>query len=178
VCSGWARSPFYSTASRLRTCSTRTRATALLALLLATPALAIYFYYAGRRSLGIWWRTFWTFALLAYLLHFWWAFVLTFGSDVEAVALRQSNLVAISNFAVTILWTLDVIAAQLGLRGKTVALLRLVTHVLVLVSFALATVVFREGFTFLAGAVALAVVTAALIARIAERGWRLGATWA
>ena len=151
----------------------RTRGTALLALGLATPALGAYAFKAGRAELGAWWLQFWTFAFIAYLMHFWFGFVVTFDADPGAVGARQSYLVAVSNFTTTGLWMIDVIVAQFGLAGLVVGTMRLITHVIVLVSFVLSTVVFRSGATRLVGMLALAIVVVTLVARVID-SWHHG----
>jgi hypothetical protein len=88
----------------------RTQLTALLAMVLATPAVALYI--VEVRSPGRWWRAFWTVGLAAYLVHFWWAVFRTYYGDFDAIVARQA-WVAYTNFIVTALWLLDVILAWL-----------------------------------------------------------------
>lgn len=144
----------------------RARSSAVLALVLATPALTLYARRVFRRPLGPWWASFWIAGALAYLAHFWWAFGLTFGSDVAAVYARQGSLVATSNFIVTALWTVDALLALIGLNGRSVAALRLLTHALVLASFATAAVIFREGAIRFVGVISLVCVAGGLLTRL------------
>jgi len=89
----------------------RTQWTALLAMVLATPAIALYILEIGPP--GRWWRAFWTVGLAAYLVHFWWAVFRSYYGDFDAIVARQ-GWVAYTNLAVTILWLADVILAWLA----------------------------------------------------------------
>ncbi|HKO08961.1 MAG TPA: hypothetical protein VJ487_14715 [Alphaproteobacteria bacterium] len=142
----------------------RTEWTALLSMLLATPAVLLYV--LDRGTPGPWWRAFWTVGLIAYLLHFWWAVFRSFNGDLGAVVERQ-GWVAYTNFAVTGLWTLDVLIAWvLPGRADTLAriVLRSVTWAAVTASFLAAAALFRTGTIAQIGdALALALVIAFLV---------------
>lgn len=138
----------------------RSQSTALAAMLLATPALVLYVLPGGGRS--DWWRAFWTIGLVAYLAHFWWAVFRTYQGDFGAIVERQGS-VAYSNFAVTALWTLDVLLAWLlpPPRGAFAIALRFATWLLVAVSFLAAAAFFRSGLIQQLGyALAIALIVA------------------
>jgi len=143
----------------------RTEWSALLALLLAVPAAILYVLVRGLP--GRWWRAFWTVALIAYLLHFWWAVFRAFNGDLGAVVARQ-GWVAYTNFAVTILWTLDgLVAWLLWHRREAVAcvILRFVTWAGVTASFLTASAIFRTGTVALIGYAFAAALVVALLLR-------------
>jgi hypothetical protein len=144
----------------------RTEWTALLAMLLAAPASILYVLDGGPP--GRWWRAFWTVGLVAYLLHFWWAVFRSFNGDFSAVIARQ-GWVAYTNFAVTILWTLDVIVVWLlWSRRDTVACvaLRFVTWAGVTASFLTASALFRSGTIALIGYALATALAIAFLARL------------
>lgn len=142
----------------------RTRWTALLAMALAAPVLVGYASDPGPHR-G-WRRAFWTAAALVYLAHFWWAVFRTFNLDFAAIAERQ-GFVAYTNYAVTLLWSIDAALSWFyrwsALRG--IRWLRLVTQLIVGASFIAATAVFRSGLSQLAGIVLVLAIATALLAR-------------
>ena len=141
----------------------RTQWTALLAMALAAPAILLYA--RGRSQTSEWWRSFWTAGLLAYLLHFWWAVFRTYNGDFAAVIERQ-GLVAYSNFLVTILWALDVVAAWLPPRERVASPVHFVTWLLVALSFLASATLFHGGLTALLGYALGAALLAVLVARL------------
>jgi hypothetical protein len=123
-----------------------------LSLVLATPALCIYFFRVGRMPLSNLWRLYWTVSFLAYAAHFYFGFFFVFGGDISLVALQQSPLVAFSNFLVTGLWACDVVLAWATTKHiGWVGILRGVTHILVFVSFFVVAVLSRTGTVQLLG---------------------------
>lgn len=142
----------------------RTQWTALLALVLATPALTLYILEIGPP--GRWWRAFWTVGLAVYLVHFWWSVFRAYYGDFDAIVARQ-GWVAYTNFAVTILWTLDVILAWLAPASPAMRriVLRFIAWAGVTISFLLASAVFRNGMIAEIGFVVAAVLVVALLLR-------------
>ena len=121
-----------------------------LSLFLAGLSFPVWL--AGPRT--EYWRRFcrwtWIAALLAYLAHFYYSLWGVFGrggrsfGDAVTVAWEtQGALVTVSNFAVTVLWTLDAFLPR-GARGRWRDVLSVVTRLLVLTSFVLAALVFRH----------------------------------
>lgn len=142
--------------------------TARLALVLATPAIVLY---ALPGRLGPWWRAFWSAAMLAYLMHFWWAVMRVFHGDVGVIWDRQ-GFVAVTNGLLTLLWIADVVVAWTVAQQTAlwVLILRFVTWTVVTVSFFLAAAVFREETLprVLGGLLAVAVVAALLSRKLAR----------
>lgn len=142
----------------------RTQWTALLALVLATPAMTLYVLEVGPP--GRWWRAFWTVGLAAYLVHFWWSVFRAYYGDFDAIVARQ-GWVAYTNFAVTILWTLDVILAWLAPASPAMfrVVVRFIAWAGVTISFLLASAVFRGGMIAGIGFVVTAILLVALLLR-------------
>jgi hypothetical protein len=143
-----------------------------LSLVLAGPAFCLYA--LGLGTGGRWgaWRWWWTFGLIAYLVHFFYS-MRAFHYSAADVYLKQGFVVASSNFVVTGLWALDVCLAWLAPRpgGRPARAERLVTTVLVFVSFFVASVLFKTGLVHYLG-LAVTVATAGfLLYRILDARW-------
>jgi len=144
----------------------RSQWTALLSMSLAAPALLLYV--LDRGAPGSWWRAFWTVAWIAYLMHFWWAVFRSFNGDFAAVIERQ-GWVAYTNFAVTGLWTLDVLVAWLlptRANSSRRIVLRFVTWAAVGASFLAASALFRAGAIAEIGDVLALALVLAFFARV------------
>lgn len=142
----------------------RTQWSALLAMALAAPAIALYVLERGPPAR--WWRAFWTAGLAAYLAHFWWAVFRTYDGDFAAIAARQ-GWVAYTNYAVTILWLADGILAWIAPRSTASwrVALRFIAWAGVTASFISAAAVFREGTVRQLGIALAIVVIAAVLVR-------------
>jgi hypothetical protein len=141
-----------------------------LSMLLAAPALAIYILRAGREPLSNLWRLYWTFALLAYLGHFHYAFLRVFHADPWLVMTQQTPWLAISNFVITLLWTIDVLLGwAIRRQSRARFWFRAFVHLDVLASFTVAAVIFRDGTVRMLGIGLLAVCAIALVLRWATR---------
>ena len=147
----------------------RTQWSARLAMALAAPALVLYPVSTSAR--GKWRTSFWTAALGAYLLHFWWAVAVTYHVDFQAIAARQ-GWVAYANYAVTAIWSADVALGFAPSGGRLVGrLFRPLAWAAVAASFIGATAVFRDGAAAAAGWALLLVLVVSLGARAC--GYRL-----
>jgi hypothetical protein len=140
----------------------RTRLTIWASLLLATPAIALFVAWVGRRELGPAWRDWWTASALLFALHLVWSFGFMFGADLGAVFSVQGVLVATSNFVLAALWGASVIAAWLGLGSL---LLHGVATALLVVSGIGSTLVFGHGFSAPVGVAVVLAVLGGLLAR-------------
>ena len=142
----------------------RTQWTALLAMVLAAPAIVLYLLDPALH--WAWWRAFWTAGWLAFLMHAWWAIFRTYGGDFPAIFDRQ-GWVAYSNFLVVVLWTIDVAGAWLTAEpGLAARFLRFVTWALVTASFVLASAFFRSGGVAYLGDALIAALVLAVAARL------------
>ena len=144
----------------------RTEWSALLSMLLAAPASVLYVLHRGAQS--SWWRAFWTVGLIAYLLHFWCAVFGTYNGSFDSILSRQ-GWVAYSNFAVTVLWILNVIAIWLPdewQKTVKIKILSFMTWALVTTSFVVASALFRTDTGSVIGyAFAAALVIAFIVSR-------------
>ena len=123
----------------------RSQWSALLALVLAAPAIALYVLEPGPP--GPWWRSFWTVGAAAYLLHVWWVAFGTYNGNFHAILARQ-GFVAITNVAVIILWSLDAALAWFGPHWpnpKVRRALRFIAWAAVTLSFITAAPLFPTG---------------------------------
>ncbi|MDX1500851.1 MAG: hypothetical protein R3325_00710 [Thermoanaerobaculia bacterium] len=138
-----------------------------VSIVFAAPALVIWTVGAYRRPLSNLWRLSWTFSAVAYLLHFWITQFRIYQGDVGAVFANQGTVVALSNYLVTVVWTLDVVLAWATRRPDGwIGWVRTASHLLVFVSIVTSSVAFRPVFSpvwLLGLATAIAVVGAALV---------------
>ncbi|HKB38854.1 MAG TPA: hypothetical protein VKD72_20590 [Gemmataceae bacterium] len=150
-----------------------------IAMALAAPALVLFGLYDLRRAPAAaynYWRLFWTFAYLAYLAHFYYSVGMFFGWDVHAIADRQTWPVAITNFVVTGVWGLEVLAAWTGRHyGAGFHVFQWFSHLLVLGAIIVAAIVFKSGFVSalgwaLVGSFGLALLTRLLFGELSA--WR------
>lgn len=148
----------------------RTLYTIRLAMVLSIVALALFpFRLRSARLLNIW-RLTWTFGLLAYLIHFLYAWFGVFGGQVatadqypsafgfpkeahpttwDLVVQHQGTFVLYSNLIVTGLWALDALLAWTaerarGFFGGVVSLVHILAWLHVLASFVVSTLVFGK----------------------------------
>jgi len=118
-----------------------------LSIALAAPALALFIRDYRLAGMTQTWRLYWTFALAAYLVHLWYAFVIMFHASVAAVIASQGVVTASFNTLTTVLWFADVVSAWLraGERGATI--LRVAAHAAVGAAAVLSTILFARDAT-------------------------------
>jgi hypothetical protein len=135
-------------------------------LVLAAPAFAEYVLSYNRKPLSNYWRLFWSFGCVAYLVHLHYGFGTLFRGDVRAVMLSQGAVVAISNFVVTGLWSLDALLSWITRqRPVWILFVRFVAHLLLFVSFFVSAVIYHSGVVRWLGLAMALTVVAALAAR-------------
>ena len=147
----------------------RVRASSWVALALFGAAFCLYLWPGDsprRRNL---WLLFWTFAFLAYLVHFAYSVLGLYGGSLVAVWRSQRPLIAGSNFLVTGWWALDVLLAWLRRAPKWRSVPRTVIHVIILVTFLVSSLVIFGGFVRIPAAVLAAAVVVCLAARLRRR---------
>jgi hypothetical protein len=136
------------------------------ALVLSTPALAEYALSYSRKPLSNYWRLFWSFGCVAYLVHLHYGFWVLFHGDFAAELVSQGTVVAISNWAATGLWSLDALLSWITRqRPSWILFVRFVTHLLVFVSFFLSAVIFHSGVVRRLGLVMTVTIVAAVAVR-------------
>jgi hypothetical protein len=137
------------------------------ALVLATPALVEYVLSYDRKPLSNYWRLFWSFGLIVYLVHLHYGFGVLFHGDFSAVLVSQGSVVAISNFAATGLWSLDALLSWITRqRPAWILAVRFLTHLLLFVSFFLSAVIFHTGTVRWLGLAMTLAVLCALAVRV------------
>lgn len=148
----------------------RVRSTILLSAVFAIPALWLFLRYDFRTAPPLaarYWQLCWSFAFVAYALHAYFSVAVWFGWDFPQIEDRQTRLVAWTNYALLGLWFIDALVAVTGpgYHVYAVRLLRWGTHLLFVVTFVTASLVFRNElrtmYSYVGGVlVVLAVVTA------------------
>jgi hypothetical protein len=118
----------------------RTLYTMGAALVLAMPAIFLYALGLDRPATRNLWRLFWTFALIAYLVHLVYAVLFLYnlyyleGTGAFAAVVRHYRVpLAALNVAISLWWLADVVVAWLGLKGRWVAIERIAIQLLVVV---------------------------------------------
>jgi hypothetical protein len=111
----------------------------------------------------------WTFSYLAYLVHFYYAVIVTFGGSVGRVYADQGPLIATTNFLLTLWWGLDVLLAWIQKsEPRWARIQRVAAHVYVGVMFVIATLALKAGIIRYLGIL----MTTAVLSCLAVRGWR------
>lgn len=136
-------------------------------LILATPALMLYFWQAGRQPLGRTWRLLWTFSFLLYLAHLYYSYVILFQADFFAVLNEQGIFVGLSNFIVTLVWLFDVVLSWATRTYRPfIAWLRLLAHIGVAASFYVSAILFKTGTVQIIGYISVALVVLVILVRL------------
>jgi hypothetical protein len=129
---------------------------------IALLAPASFLYISGRDN--HWSRWLWTFALLAYLVHFYFAFGETHGFSFASVYAKQGWFTATYNFFITVAWM--VFTVLLWRSPGKYAVLKHVFVVLLLAGMLVASIGLKEGVVTWLGYILLAAIVAGAIARI------------
>jgi hypothetical protein len=161
-------------------------------MLLATPALMFFLFGDRSPTLKNLWRLFWTWSFLAFAVHLAYAWFGVFGSQLETASLyreyyhldpnkeptildlvleHQGSAVAYSNFAVTIIWLLDIILSWTARGGRgLVAIFHTIAWLYVLGSYVVASIIFYKNPTSYAlGWVMVGAAALALVVRLFSR---------
>lgn len=150
----------------------RVRTTTWVSLAFFTVAFCLYLWPGDSSRRRGWWLLAWTFALLAYLVHFGYSFFGAHHGSLRDVWQSQRALIASSNFLVTFWWTADVVLAWMRRAGKWRNVPRSLLHLLVFITFAVSSLVLFGGFVRILGAVMTAAVVISLGARLLRRAHR------
>jgi hypothetical protein len=141
-----------------------------VSLALATPALCLYVLPARSEERRGYWLLFWTFSYVAYLVHFYYAFILTYHASIPELYVNQRVLIATSNLIVTALWGIDVLLGWVAdPNARSVRIVTAAAHLLVFVTFFASSVLIFGGPGRLFGLAMTAAVAACLLYRIAVR---------
>jgi hypothetical protein len=141
---------------------------ATMALLI--PALCLYIYPSRTQPNKNYWLLFWTFAYLAYLVHFYYAVIVHYHASIPEVFQQQGIKIAGSNFLDTLWWGLDVLLAWTVQSDlKWIRIERLLLNIYLPLTFFVASVVIFKGFVNVLGYAMTAGVVLCLIVRL--RSW-------
>jgi len=145
-----------------------------IALGFAAVALSLFVF--PRTRAGQWELLTWTFALAAYLVHFYYAFGVKYGFGIARTYAAQGPVIATNNFLVTALWSFDVAAGWFARRdARWLAIERVCARALVLVTFVTAAVIIFDGFVRVLGVAMVIAIVSCIAARVLERLARRGA---
>jgi hypothetical protein len=147
---------------------TRVHTSSWVALGFFTVAFCLYIWPGDSPRRRSWWLLVWTFALLAYLVHFGYSFFGPHHGSLRDIWQSQRPLIATSNFLVTLWWTVDVILAWLH-RENWRGIARTLIHLLAFVTFFTSSLVLFGGVVRVFGALMTAAVLIALGARLVRR---------
>lgn len=148
---------------------TRVRTSSWVALAFFTVAVCLYLWPGGSPRRRGWWLLAWTFALLAYLVHFGYSFFGAHHGSLRDVWQSQRALIAGSNFLVTFWWTADVARAWARREGRWRGVARTLIHLLVFITFGVSSLVLFGGAVRILGAVMTMAVVICLGARLVRR---------
>ncbi len=135
-------------------------------LVLAIPPLAMSF---GARRDGDYARLSWTFAYVAYLVHFYYAFGVQYQWSVSALYAGQGAAIATTNLVFTVLWTADVLTLWSMPHRAWWRVLDGATRVLFCAEVVMSTLVIFSGFVRVIGALLVASVLSAALWAFAHR---------
>jgi hypothetical protein len=133
---------------------------------LAIPPLVLQF---GARRDGEYARLSWTFAYLAYVLHFYYAFGVQYHWSLTLLYEGQGPAIATANLLFTVLWTADIVGVWSMPRGLGWRVLDGATRVLFVAEVIMSTLVIFSGFVRVLGALLVASVVSAAIWAFAHR---------
>lgn len=141
----------------------RTFFTAWAALILVTPAFCTFLFRHSSKSAAGYWLAFWTVSFIAFLIHFYWAVVVVFGSDWNRILNTTRVSAALPDTIFTIWWGVDVLLAWLiQSEGVVVRIQRVLVHVFGFILFFAGSAL--EGEIWWSKALGFAMGAAALIA--------------
>jgi hypothetical protein len=155
----------------------RVVATILLSATFATPAVVLFFLRDQRAASPILfrcWQLLWTFGFIGYALHFYYSVGVWFEWDFPQIWRRQGGVVVSANCALLAFWAADVAVALCGqgAGGKVGEALRWLTHVLFVVAFVTASVVFRSDGRTTASLVLGVTLVMATVGALLFRWWK------
>jgi hypothetical protein len=147
----------------------RVHTSSWVSLAFFTVAFCLYLWPGDSPRRRSWWLLAWTFALLAYLVHFGYSFFGVHHGSLRDVWQSQRPLIAASNFLVTLWWTADVIHGWTRREGRWRNVPRTLLHILVFITFFMSSLVLFGGAVRILGALMTAAVAVTLGARLVRR---------
>lgn len=132
------------------------------------PAVFFFFIPYGRKREAYWLLT-WTAALVAYLVHFYYTFGVTFHWSLSEVYAKQGPVIATSNMLDTVWWTFDVVLAFFVADRKWIRVQRVLVHLYVPITFFVSAVLIKHGFVRGLGIAMTVALVVAIVARLVAR---------
>jgi hypothetical protein len=140
---------------------------------LVTPALCAFALPGNSDRIRNTWLLFWTFSLIAYLVHAGYAFFSVYEGSTKEFLAGQGTAPAIINVIFTVWWTLDVLLAWFSRSDAGwLRVERIGAHIFVGLTFMVSTVFLKHGFINVIGIVLTASVIICLMVRF-DAGRRL-----
>lgn len=140
-------------------------------LLLVTPALCLFPHIRHSEQAARYWLAFWTVALLAFAVHFYWAVVLVFGNDWLRILDTPRVSAPRLDTVFAVWWVVDVLLAWFyRSEALWLRIQRVLVHLLAFVLFFMGAA--REGELLLSRLIGYAMAIAVLVAVLAWL-WRL-----
>jgi hypothetical protein len=137
---------------------------------LVTPALCAFALPGNSDRLRNAWILFWTFSLVAYLVHAGYAFFSVYEGSVTQFLSGQGIPAAIVNVIFTVWWILDVLLAWFSRsQARWLRIERVGAHIFVGLTFMVSTVFLKHGFINVIGIVLTGSVIICLMARFDAR---------
>ena len=138
-------------------------------LVLAIPPLVLSF---GERRHGDYARLSWTFAFVAYLVHFYYSFGVQYHWSPANLYAGQGPAIATANLIFTALWSANVLVLWWTPRGHWWRVLDGATRVLFFAEVVMSSLVIFSGFVRVIGALLVASVVSAALWAFAHRNKR------
>lgn len=135
-------------------------------VVLAVPPLVLSF---GERRDGAYARLSWTFAYLAYFVHFYYAFGVQYHWSAALLYAGQGPAIATTNLLFTVLWTADTVVLWTKPGAGWGRVLHVATRLLFVAEVVMSTLVIFDGFVRVLGALLVASVLSAALWAFAHR---------
>ena|ERR1043166_7667823 len=110
------------------------------------PALALYFLPGDSESKTNYWLLCWTFAFLAFLVHFYYTVGVVFHWSLRDIYAKQGPIIATSNFLDTAWWAFDLLLAWfVSSQANWIKVQRTLAHIYIPATFFVSAVVIKHG---------------------------------
>lgn len=138
-----------------------------VALAFAVPALCLFIFPRSRAEQYE--LLTWSFSFSAYLVHFYYAFGVTYGFSVARTYAGQGPVIATNNFLITTLWTFDVATSWVGLpSAQWIRVARVLARILVFSTFVASAVVIFGGFVRVLGVLLVSAIAVCISLRVIQ----------
>jgi hypothetical protein len=151
--------------------------TILISGAFALPAVVLFFLRDQATASPLlfrYWQLFWVFGFVGYALHFYYSAGVWFDWDFVQIIRRQGMGVVIANCLLLVLWGADAALAMCGqgVGGHFGVIVRWAAHVLFVIAFVTAAVIFRSDVRTAASLVLGVAVAVGAASALALRWWR------